>query len=65
MLKLKTKKSARDRFRITPDGKVMRHRARRNHLLSKRSRKVKRQLRGSVSLAIADAKRVKKMLVKR
>lgn len=63
MLKLKTKKAARSRFRITSTGKVMRHRARRNHLLSNRSRKVKRQLRGSIPLALADAKRVKKMLV--
>jgi large subunit ribosomal protein L35 len=63
MLKLKTKKAAKGRFRVTPKGKVMRYRARRNHLLSKRSRKVKRQLRGSIPLASADARKVKKMLV--
>ena len=63
MPKLKTKRAARSRFRITSSGKVMRHRAHRNHLLSKRSRKVKRQLRGSIPLALVDAKRVRKMLV--
>ncbi|OYD16896.1 50S ribosomal protein L35 [candidate division WOR-3 bacterium JGI_Cruoil_03_44_89] len=64
MPKLKTKKAARSRFRITSNGKVMRFRARRNHLLSKRTRKAKRQLRDAVTLANADARRVKKMLVK-
>ena len=63
MPKLKVKKAASSRFRITRTGKVMINRARRSHLLAKRTRKSKRQLRGSSAIGPADAKRVKKNLV--
>ena len=62
MPKIKPKRAARDRFRVTRGGKIMRFKARRNHLLSKRSRKEKRQLSGSFPLSNADAKRIGKLL---
>jgi large subunit ribosomal protein L35 len=53
MPKLKTHKGARKRFRLTAGGKVVRHHAGKNHILTKKSRKRKRNLRHS---AIVDGK---------
>lgn len=45
MLKLKTSKSLKKRFKITSKGKILRHMATRNHLLQKKSSKRKQDLR--------------------
>ena len=45
MPKLKTKKSLVKRFKITKSGKLKRQKAGRSHLLGKKSRKRKRQLK--------------------
>ncbi len=62
MPKLKTKSSAKKRFRLTASGKVRANAAFKRHGLSKRSKKMKRQSRGSMILADADARIVKSYL---
>ena len=62
MPKLKTKSSAKKRFRLTSSGKVRANAAFKRHGLSKRSKKMKRQSRGSMILADADARIVKSYL---
>jgi len=62
MPKLKTNRAAAKRFKVTARGKVKRHKAFSNHILTKKSRKRKRHLRQSTILDAADEKRVKGML---
>lgn len=62
MPKLKTKSSAKKRFRLTASGKVRANAAFKRHGLSKRSKKMKRQSRGSMILADTDARIVKSYL---
>jgi large subunit ribosomal protein L35 len=42
--KMKTKRAAQKRFKITASGRVFRRSTKRNHLLEKKSSKKKRQL---------------------
>jgi large subunit ribosomal protein L35 len=58
MPKQKTRKSIAKRFKITATGKVKRTTAGRGHLLTGKSRKRKRQLRGGAILSGADRRRV-------
>ena len=55
MPKLKTKSSAKKRFRFTASGKVRANVACKRHNLRKRSVKMKRQARGTMILAEGDA----------
>jgi large subunit ribosomal protein L35 len=48
MPKMKTHKGSRKRFKITATGKLKRRQAGKKHLLSHKSGKRKRQLRGAV-----------------
>ena len=59
MPKLKTKSSAKKRFRLTATGKVRAGTAFKRHNLRKRSQKMKRKSRGTVMLCAADARIVK------
>jgi len=59
MPKLKTKASAKKRFRLTGSGKVRANPSFKRHNLRKRSKKMKRQSRGTMILASADARIVK------
>ena len=59
MPKLKTKSGAKKRFRLTATGKVRANFARKQHNLRKRSKKMKRQSRGTRILSPADARIVK------
>nr|QCI09145.1 ribosomal protein L35 [Inkyuleea mariana] len=45
MYKLKTSRSINKRFKITALGKILRHKASRNHLLQKKTSKRKQKLR--------------------
>ncbi len=56
--KQKTRKSVAKRVKITARGKVLRTTAGKGHLLTGKSRKRKRQLRGSSLLSAADRRRV-------
>jgi large subunit ribosomal protein L35 len=58
MPKQKTRKAVAKRFKLTGRGKVKRTTAMRGHLLSCKTRKRKRQLRGGSMLSAADAARV-------
>ena len=59
MPKLKTKSSARKRFRFTASGKVRANVAFKGHNLRKRPKKMKRQARGTMILCRSDARLVK------
>ena len=59
MPKLKTKSSAKKRFRLTATGKVRAGVAFKRHNLRKRSQKMKRKARGTVLLSDADSRIVK------
>ncbi|MEX0693334.1 MAG: 50S ribosomal protein L35 [Rhodospirillales bacterium] len=59
MPKLKTKSSAKKRFKLTGTGKVRASHAFKRHNLRKRSNKVKRNARGGMILCDADARIVK------
>jgi len=50
MPKMKTKKSAAKRFRVRPGGTVKRGQAFKRHILTKKTTKNKRQLRGAVQV---------------
>ena len=59
MPKLKTKSSAKKRFKTTATGKVRAGVAFKRHNLRKRSQKMKRQARGTMILSAPDARIVK------
>jgi len=50
MPKMKTKSSAKKRFRVRPGGTVKRGQAFKRHILTKKTTKNKRQLRGAVTV---------------
>ena len=60
MPKLKTKSSAKKRFKVTAGGKVLFYGAYLRHNTSKRPQQMKRQNRGSQTLCKCDAKVVKR-----
>ncbi len=62
MPKMKTNRSAAKRFRSTASGKLRRKQAFSRHILTKKSRKRKRNLRKRSLAAKADEKRVRAML---
>ncbi|QBI21556.1 50S ribosomal protein L35 [Egibacter rhizosphaerae] len=62
MPKQKRHSGARDRFRVTKNGKVLHRRQNRNHLLAKKTSQRKRRLYGTDELTGGDAKQVKRML---
>jgi len=62
MPKMKTRKGAAKRFKLTSDGKVKRNQANAGHIMTKKSQKRKRDLRGSTLVCSADVKRVKRMI---
>lgn len=59
MPKLKTKSSAKKRFKLTATGKVRAKGACMRHMLRRRSQKVKRNARGTFIMSDADARIVK------
>ena len=62
MPKMKTKKSAAKRFRVRPGGTVKRGYAFKSHILTKKTTKNKRQLRGTENVNKADVPAVKTMM---
>ena len=62
MPKLKTKSAATKRFKLTASGKVKASKAFKRHILTSKTTKSKRQMRGGFYLQGADAKRVSHML---
>ncbi len=62
MPKMKTKKSAAKRFRVRGSGSVKRGQAFKRHILTKKTTKNKRQLRGTVGVHSTNMASVKAML---
>ncbi len=61
-IKLKSKRSAAKRFKLTATGKVKRAHAMKRHILTKKKTGRKRKLRGSAIVGHADAANVRRML---
>ena len=62
MPKMKTKKSAAKRFRVRPGGTVKRGQAYKRHILTKKTTKNKRQLRGTAEIHSTNMGSVRAML---
>ncbi len=62
MPKMKTKSGAAKRFRVRGSGSIKRARAFKRHILTKKSTKEKRQLRGMQTVHAADAGAIRAML---
>ncbi len=62
MPKMKTKASAKKRFKVTATGKVLAQQAGKRHGMIKRTKKFIRNARGTTVLSDADTKIVKKYM---
>ena len=62
MPKMKTKSGAKKRFKVRAGGSIKRASAFKRHILTKKTTKSKRQLRGTTSVVAADVKSVRAML---
>lgn len=62
MPKMKTKSSAKKRFKVLGNGGIKRAHAFKRHILTKKSTKTKRQLRGTTMVNERDVAAVAKML---
>lgn len=62
MPKMKTKSGAKKRFKVLGGGGVKRSQAFKRHILTKKTTKNKRQLRGTVMVHASDVASVKAML---
>ncbi len=62
MPKLKTSRAAAKRFKKTGTGKLMRMKAYKSHILTKKSTKRKRNLRKATVTDVANAKVMKRIL---
>ncbi|MBQ2069053.1 MAG: 50S ribosomal protein L35 [Bacteroidales bacterium] len=63
MPKLKTNSGAKKRFTLTGTGKIKRRHAYHSHILTKKTKKQKRNLDHFAILKDVDVKRVKELLV--
>lgn len=63
MPKMKSNRGAAKTFKATGTGKFKRKQSLKRHILTKKSSKRIRHLRGTTLVAEADAKRVRRMLV--
>ncbi len=59
MPKMKTKSSAKKRFKVTASGKVLTAQAGKRHGMIKRTRKFIRNARGTTTMSAPDAKIIK------
>lgn len=62
MPKLKTHRGAAKRFKKTKNGKFLRGSAFKRHILSSKTTKRKRGLRGSTTVSAVDAPKIARML---
>lgn len=62
MTKVKIRSSASKRFQLSASGKIMRKKAYKSHLLTKKTNKRKRNLGKKVEVSQADLRNVKKLL---
>jgi len=64
MPKIKSKRGASKRFKLTATGKVKRFKAYKSHILNKKSTKRKRNLRKGTLVSKADANNIRKIISK-
>ena len=62
MPKLKTHRGAAKRFKRSKSGKFLRSKAFKQHILSSKTRKRKRALRGTTAVSEVDASKLARML---
>ncbi len=62
MPKMKTSRSAAKRFKVTGTGKLVRNKAYKSHILTKKSTKRKRNLRKSTVTDETNVKNMKKIM---
>ena len=62
MSKMKTKSSAKKRFKVTGSGKIKRKHAFKNHILTKKSKKRKLKLTNDGLVSDSDLNNIKKQL---
>jgi len=62
MPKMKTKSGAKKRFKVRSGGSIKRAQAFKRHILTKKSTKVKRQLRGMLTVHESNTAQVRAML---
>ncbi len=62
MPKMKTRRGAAKRFKVTGSGRIKRNKSNHRHILIRRSNKAKRKMRQSAIVSSADRKLVKAML---
>jgi large subunit ribosomal protein L35 len=62
MPKLKTRKGAAKRFKVTKGGKIKRKKAKLRHILTSKTSKQKRHLRAEGYVSKADSNAVKRLL---
>jgi large subunit ribosomal protein L35 len=62
MPKMKTKRGAAKRFKLTGSGKIKRGKAYTSHILTKKTTKRKRNLRKSALVDCADIKGIRRIL---
>ena len=62
MPKVKTNSGAKKRFAFTGTGKIKRHHAYHSHILTKKTKKQKRNLQGSTLVDVTNMKQVRDLL---
>ena len=62
MPKIKTNRAAAKRFKVTGTGKLKRSKAYKRHILTKKTRKTKRNLRKAALVDMTNVKNMKKIL---
>lgn len=62
MPKMKTKSGAKKRFKVRPGGTIKRGSAFKRHILTKKTTKSKRQLRGVQAVVASDVKSIRAMM---
>ena len=62
MPKMKSKKAATKRFKVRSGGSIKRAHATKRHILTKRTTKNKRHLRGMVTINESDVKEILRMM---
>jgi large subunit ribosomal protein L35 len=60
--KIKTRKAAAKRFKITKTGRIFRYRAKKKHLLEHKSSSVKRKLGKRIEVSYSDKDRIRHMI---
>ncbi|MCS5624067.1 MAG: 50S ribosomal protein L35 [Candidatus Marinimicrobia bacterium] len=62
MPKMKTRRGAAKRFKLTASGRIKRNKANHRHMLIRRSNKAKRKMRQGAIVGAGDRKNVRRML---